>query len=254
MRERERVRFTTYQNILVIAIMMMMKRRVKFPRQRKLVKVVLFLFAALFVLPAIGMESDGQVETPTPIPAPTPQQQQEEVSRSDISDLDIENLAAKIVSSGTLSDMISSNIAREMEADKEVDGRDTVLARLQNSPSTQAEFPQWSMDFNWQKQPPMPGSPGIEYLLRGYDPQHVEFKQLPFDFGLYGGAPTYDGFIVPKGMTFAVDDRVYTDVYMLQGGLHAREMLCGDMVAIYPSACADMYVTFPSQCCSAKNI
>ena len=130
------------------------------------------------------------------------------------SDAQLSELAKKIGLSDTVADIVDRAVASKI--DDEPDGRDTVLARLRDAPGMESQWPKWSEEFDWWKQTPLPPSPGIEYLLRGYSPQHVEFKQQPFLFGLYGGTPSYDGHIIPKGMSFGIDDKIYTDIYMFQ--------------------------------------
>ena len=155
-------------------------------------------------------------------------------------DAQLSELAKKIGLSDTVTDIVDRAVASKIE--DEPDGRDTVLARLRDAPGMESQWPKWSEEFDWWKQTPLPPSPGIEYLLRGYSPQHVEFKQQPFFFGLYGGTPSYDGHIIPKGMSFGIDDKIYTDIYMFQGSLDARDTLCGEMVSCILRRSADLKI------------
>ena len=156
------------------------------------------------------------------------------------SDQQLSELAKKIGLSDEVNQLVEQAVATKI--DDQPDGRDTVLARLKDAPGMESQWPKWSEEFDWFKQTPLPPSPGIEYLLRGYSPQKNDFKQQPFYFGLYGGTPSYDGHIIPKGMSFGIDDKIYTDIYMFQGSLEARDTLCGEMVSVYPSACADLKI------------
>ena len=211
------------------------------------------LFAAAMLLSSARAMKDESGDGPPTQNAPTqtpPTGKKEDVVKAPapvatpaspvFSDAQLSELAKKIGLSDTVTDIVDRAVASKIE--DEPDGRDTVLARLRDAPGMESQWPKWSEEFDWWKQTPLPPSPGIEYLLRGYSPQHVEFKQQPFFFGLYGGTPSYDGHIIPKGMSFGIDDKIYTDIYMFQGSLDARDTLCGEMVSVYPSACADLKI------------